>query len=238
VRIAVVTFPGSNCDYDCYKALQLIPGLEPEFRWHRDRELGGVDGVILPGGFSYGDYLRAGAIARLSPIMEAVTAFAREGGPVLGICNGFQVLCEAGLLPGALLRNESLQFRSKAVHIRVESTRTPFTSAYEKGDILRVHIAHGEGSYYAEKEILAELEGEDRIAFRYVNPDGGLGPGSNPNGSLHNIAGIVNQERNVLGMMPHPERAVEELLGSTDGRGIFESLAAHLGVGERAPAGV
>lgn len=235
MRVAVVTFPGSNCDYDCYKALQLVPGLEPEFRWHRDRELGGVDAVILPGGFSYGDYLRAGAIARFSPIMEAVQDFARAGGPVLGICNGFQILCESGLLPGALLRNDSLQFRSLPVHIRVESTDTPFTSAYSKGDLLRVHIAHGEGGYFADEAVLAELEGEDRIVFRYVTADGGLGPGSNPNGSLHNIAGIVNAERNVLGLMPHPERAVEELLGSTDGRGVFESLAAHLGAAAGAP---
>jgi len=236
MRIAVVTFPGSNCDYDCYKALQLIPGLEPEFRWHRDAELGSVDAVVLPGGFSYGDYLRAGAIARFSPIMEQVRAFAREGGPVLGICNGFQILCESGLLPGALLRNESLRFRSRPVHVRVESTASPFTSAYGKGDILRIHIAHGEGSYHAHEEALAELEGEDRIVFRYVTADGGLGPGSNPNGSAHNIAGIVNEERNILGMMPHPERSVEGVLGSTDGRGVFESLAAHLGA--EAPAGV
>lgn len=237
MRVAVVTFPGSNCDYDCYKALQLVPGFEPEFRWHRETELGVVDAVVLPGGFSYGDYLRAGAIARFSPIMEAVQAFALAGGPVLGICNGFQILCESGLLPGALLRNESLKFHSHPVHIRVESTATPFTSTYEKGAILRIHIAHGEGGYHADQEVLAELEGEDRIAFRYVTADGGLGPGSNPNGSAHNIAGIVNETRNVLGMMPHPERAVEGLLGSTDGRGIFESLAAHLGVGAAAGAG-
>lgn len=228
-RIGVVTFPGSNCDYDCYKALQLVPGLEPEFVWHGDRSLGPVDAVVLPGGFSYGDYLRAGAIARFSPIMEQVTAFARDGGPVIGICNGFQVLCESGLLPGALLRNDVLRFRSHLVHVRVETTDTPFTSAYEKGRILAVHIAHGEGNYQADPETLSELEGEDRIVLRYVTPDGGLGPGSNPNGSAQNIAGIVNEGRNVLGMMPHPERAVEELLGSTDGRGVFESLAAHLG---------
>jgi phosphoribosylformylglycinamidine synthase subunit PurQ / glutaminase len=236
MRVAVVTFPGSNCDYDCYKALQLL-GFDPDFRWHRETELGQVDAVVLPGGFSYGDYLRAGAIARFSPIMDAVQDFARAGGPVLGICNGFQVLCESGLLPGALLRNDSLKFRSKGVHIRVENATTPFTTAYSKGDILRIHIAHGEGGYHADKEVLAELEGEDRIAFRYVTADGGLGPGSNPNGSAHNIAGIVNEAGNVLGMMPHPERSVEELLGSTDGRGIFESLAAHLGAGKPVGAG-
>ncbi len=228
MRVAVVTFPGSNCDYDCYKALQVIPGFTPEFRWHRDRELGGVDAVFLPGGFSYGDYLRAGAIARFSPIMEAVVAFAREGGPVAGICNGFQVLCEAGLLPGALLRNDVLRFRSHPVTIRVETTASPFTNAYRKGEILSVPIAHGEGNYRADPEVLAELEGDDRIAFRYVTPDGGVGPGSNPNGSAHNIAGVLNARRNVLGMMPHPERAVEPILGSTDGVGIFESLKAHL----------
>ncbi len=234
MKVAVVTFPGSNCDYDCYKALQLFPEFTPEFRWHREQDLGGVDAVFLPGGFSYGDYLRPGAIARFSPIMESVSAFARAGGPVIGICNGFQVLCESGLLPGALLRNESLHFRNREVHIRVETNRSPFTLAYEEGAILRVHIAHGDGNFHADRETLAELEGEARIAFRYVTPEGGLGAGSNPNGSAHNIAGIVNAERNVLGMMPHPERSVEALLGPTDGRGVFESLELHLS-GSHAP---
>ncbi|MEX0935357.1 MAG: phosphoribosylformylglycinamidine synthase subunit PurQ [Gemmatimonadota bacterium] len=229
MKVAVITFPGSNCDYDCYKALQLLPEFEPHFVWHREVALGPVDAVFLPGGFAHGDYLRAGAIARFSPIMDAVLEFGRSGGIVVGICNGFQVLCESGLLPGALLRNESLRFRSHEVHVRVETVRTPFTSAYEKGRILRIPIAHGEGNYFANAETLAELEGEDRIVFRYVTPSGELGPGSNPNGSRHNIAGIVNAQRNVLGMMPHPERSVEPLLGSTDGRGIFESLAGHLG---------
>ncbi len=228
MKVAVVTFPGSNCDYDCYKALQLFPGFEPRFVWHRESTLGPVDAVFLPGGFSYGDYLRAGAIARFSPVMEPVRAFAGEGGPVLGICNGFQVLCESGLLPGALLRNDTLRFRSHHVYLRVETTDTPFTTAYERGQILRISIAHGEGNYHADPETLALLEGEDRIVLRYVLPDGSLGPGSNPNGSAHHIAGIVNERRNVLGMMPHPERAVEPILGSTDGRGIFESLADHL----------
>lgn len=225
MKVAVITFPGSNCDYDCYKALQLFPDFDPRFVWHRESHLGDVDSVFLPGGFAHGDYLRAGAIARISPVMEAIRNFANDGGLVVGICNGFQVLCESGLLPGALLRNESLRFRSYDVHIRVEACNTPFTMNYEKGEVLRIPIAHGEGSYFAEAETLAELEGEDRIVFRYVTPDGSLGPGSNPNGSLHNIAGIVNRGRNVLGMMPHPERAVEPLLGSTDGRGLFESLA-------------
>ena len=231
MRIAVITFPGSNCDHDCYRALKLTDGVAPEFRWHRDTDLGGVDAVVLPGGFSYGDYLRAGAIARFSPIMEAVGAFARAGGPVVGICNGFQVLCESGLLPGALLRNPSLRFQSYPVHIRVETTTTPFTSQYRKGQVLQVPIAHGEGSYHAPPEVLAELEGDDRIVFRYSTADGGLAPEANPNGSAHHIAGIVNEGRNVLGMMPHPERAVEELLGSTDGRGIFQSLVHHLSAG-------
>jgi phosphoribosylformylglycinamidine synthase subunit PurQ / glutaminase len=228
MKVAVVTFPGSNCDYDCYQALKTLGGFEPEFRWHRDTTLGDVDAVLLPGGFSYGDYLRPGAIARFSPIMEAVRGFAAAGGPVAGICNGFQVLCESGLLPGALLRNESLHFRSHDVFVRVETVRSPFTSAYEKGAVLRIPIAHGDGNYMADPETLARLEGEDQIAFRYVTRDGALSPEANPNGSRHHIAGILNEGRNVLGMMPHPERAVESLLGSTDGIGLFESLRAHL----------
>jgi phosphoribosylformylglycinamidine synthase subunit PurQ / glutaminase len=228
MRVAVVTFPGSNCDYDCYQALRTLGGFEPEFLWHRERELGDVDAVILPGGFSYGDYLRAGAIARFSPIMDAVARFARNGGPVVGVCNGFQVLCESGMLPGALLRNVGLLFRSHDVHIRVEEVDTPFTSAYRKGQVLRMPLAHGEGCYHADPETLATLEGEGRIVFRYCTPDGELTPAANPNGSAHHIAGIVNEARNVLGMMPHPERAVEALLGSVDGAGLFRSLRRHL----------
>jgi phosphoribosylformylglycinamidine synthase subunit PurQ / glutaminase len=228
MKVAVVTFPGSNCDYDCYKALQLVEGFEPDFVWHREGELGDVDAVFLPGGFAHGDYLRAGAIARFSPVMTAVRSFAEAGGPVLGICNGFQVLCESGLLPGALLRNDTLRFRSHDIHLRVETVETAFTSLYRKGEILRIPIAHGEGNYHADPETLATLEGEDRVVFRYSTPQGGLGPGSNPNGSAHNIAGILNEGRNVLGMMPHPERAMEPLLGSSDGRRLFESLARHL----------
>ncbi|MEX0856385.1 MAG: phosphoribosylformylglycinamidine synthase subunit PurQ, partial [Gemmatimonadota bacterium] len=200
----------------------------PEFVWHRTAELGSVDAVVLPGGFAHGDYLRAGAIARFSPIMPAVQAFAQSGGPVLGICNGFQILCESGLLPGAFLRNDTLRFRSHDVHIRVETDATPFTSHYRKGQVLRIPIAHGEGNYFADPETLSALEGEDRVAFRYCSPEGGLDGESNPNGSSHGIAGIVNASRNVLGMMPHPERAMETALGSTDGRGVFESLAAHM----------
>ncbi|MEX2531356.1 MAG: phosphoribosylformylglycinamidine synthase subunit PurQ [Gemmatimonadota bacterium] len=228
MKVAVITFPGSNCDYDCYHALKLVDGIEPGFRWHRETQLGEVDAVILPGGFSYGDYLRAGAIARFSPIMEEVVRFAGGGGPVLGICNGFQVLCEAGLLPGALTRNTTLRFMSHEVHIRVENAGTIFTSRYETGQVLRVPIAHGEGNYQADQATLAELEGDGRIVFRYSTPGGELTPEANPNGSAHHIAGIVNEQGNVLGMMPHPERAMEGLLGSCDGRGVFESLAEAL----------
>lgn len=228
MKVAVLTFPGSNCDYDCYQALKTLGGFEPAFRWHRDRELGDVDAVMIPGGFSYGDYLRPGAIARFSPILEAVVDFARAGGPVVGICNGFQILCETGLLPGALLRNESLRFRSFPIHIRVETIRTPFTSTYEKGQVLRIPIAHGDGNYHATPETLAVLEGDDRIVFRYCTPKGALSSEANPNGSAHHIAGILNETRNVLGMMPHPERAMEPVLGSTDGVGMFTSMLANL----------
>jgi phosphoribosylformylglycinamidine synthase subunit PurQ / glutaminase len=228
MRVAIVTFPGSNCDYDCYKAVGDVLGQEPYFVWHRERELNDPDVVVLPGGFSYGDYLRAGAIARFSPIMPAVQAFAEAGRPVLGICNGFQVLCEAGLLPGALLRNDTLKFRSREVLVRVENTNTPFTSCYEPGQILRIHIAHGQGNYTADADTVERLEADGRVVFRYVDADGEVTVSSNPNGSINNIAGIVNEEGNVLGLMPHPERAVESLLGSADGLGVFESLLAHV----------
>jgi len=228
MKIAVLTFPGSNCDTDCLEAVKLLEGLEPHFVWHRETSLGDVDAVLVPGGFSYGDYLRPGAIARLSPIMQAVTAFANDGGPVAGICNGFQVLCEAGLLPGALLRNASLRFQSYPVYLRVETVDTPFTRNYTRGEVLQIPIAHGDGNYTASKEVLAALEGEDRIVFRYCAQDGSLTPEANPNGSAHHIAGILNENRNVLGMMPHPERAVEPILGSTDGLNFFTSLRDHL----------
>jgi len=228
MKVAVLTFPGSNCDFDCYQALKVLGGFEPEFRWHRETTLGAVDAVMIPGGFSYGDYLRPGAIARFSPIMEAVSRFAREGGPVVGICNGFQVLCESGLLPGALLRNDRLRFRSHPVNLRVETVDSPFTSAYRKGQVLQVPIAHGDGNYHAPPEVLARLEGEDRIVFRYTDREGRTRAASNPNGSALHIAGILNEGRNVLGMMPHPERAVESILGSTDGIGLFTSLRQHL----------
>ncbi len=228
MKIGVVTFPGSNCDYDCFKAVQEQMEAEAVYLWHREHDLQGVDAVFLPGGFSYGDYLRAGAIAAQSPIMREVAAFAREGGPVAGICNGFQILCEAELLPGALMRNRSLKFRSRQVHLRVERDDLPFTSGYTAGQVLRVPIAHGEGCYFADEATLARVEGEGLVAFRYSTPDGTINAEANPNGAARNIAGIVNERGNVLGMMPHPERAVDALLGSTDGLGLFRSLAAHL----------
>ena len=228
MKIGVVTFPGSNCDYDCFKAVQEQMEAEAVYLWHREHDLQGVDAVFLPGGFSYGDYLRAGAIAAQSPIMREVAAFAAEGGPVAGICNGFQILCEAQLLPGALMRNRSLKFRSHQVHLRVERDDLPFTSEYAAGQVLRVPIAHGEGCYFADEATLDRVEGEGLVAFRYCAPDGTINAEANPNGAARNIAGIVNERGNVLGMMPHPERAVDALLGSTDGLGLFRSLAAHL----------
>ncbi len=231
MRVAIVTFPGSNCDYDLYKCIQLVGG-SPRFVWHREVELGDVGAVMLPGGFSYGDYLRAGAIATMSPIMEAVRAFAASGGPVLGICNGFQTLCEAGLLPGALLRNNSLRFASQDVLLRVECDATIFTRDYDVGQVLRMPTAHAEGNYHADEETLDRLEGEGRVLFRYVDPSGEATADANPNGSARNIAGILNEEGHVMGLMPHPERAVEEILGSVDGLGIFEAVMTH-----RAPAG-
>ena len=227
MRTAVVTFPGSNCDYDVYQAIKSVGG-DPEFTWHRDAMLDTVDAVVLPGGFSYGDYLRAGAIARMSPIMEQVVAFAAAGGPVLGICNGFQILCEAGLLPGALTRNDTLKFESKDVWIRVESADTMFSSDYVEGQALRMPIAHAEGNYYADQETLDSLESGGQVVFRYCDPNGNDDEGWNPNGSARSIAGIRNEAGNVLGMMPHPERAVEDVLGSVDGLGVFTSLVRQL----------
>ena len=227
IKVAVVTFPGSNCDYDLYKAIQQVGGT-PTFVWHRERGLDGYDAVMLPGGFSYGDYLRAGAIARMSPVMEDVVSFADRGGPVVGICNGFQILCEAGLLPGALVRNASLRFVSQDVLVRVERTDTLFTGDYARGDILRIPVAHGEGNYEADRETLERLEGDGRVVFRYVDTHGEATEAANPNGSWDNIAGIVNRAGNVLGMMPHPERATEAILGSTDGLAFFTSMMKSL----------
>ncbi|MBI4539995.1 MAG: phosphoribosylformylglycinamidine synthase subunit PurQ [Gemmatimonadetes bacterium] len=227
-RVAVITFPGSNCDYDCYKALQAIPGVEPVFLWHRETALGDMDAVILPGGFSYGDYLRPGAIARMSPLMAAVERFAADGGPVLGICNGFQILCEAGLLPGALLRNRTMRFISRPVILRVENADTLFTSDYANGQLLRMPIAHADGNYHADGATLDRLEAEGGVVFRYADRHGQLTDAANPNGAARHIAGIMNSAGNVLGMMPHPERAVEPVLGSSDGLGVFTSLIRHL----------
>jgi phosphoribosylformylglycinamidine synthase I len=228
VKFGIVTFPGSNCDYDAFHAVTDALGEEAAYLWHRDTDLAGADVVVLPGGFSYGDYLRAGAIARFSPIMGEVIAHARRGGPVLAICNGFQIACEAGLLPGALLRNASLSFISETVRLRVESASSMFTSGYAPGQVLRIPIAHGEGRYTADDVTLDRLEGEGRVAFRYVGQNGVPDASANPNGSMRAIAGIVSEGGNVLGMMPHPERAVDSLLGSTDGLALFESLLSRV----------
>ena len=227
-KIGVVVFPGSNCDHDALHAASEVLHQSAKFIWHQSQDLAGFDAVILPGGFSYGDYLRTGAIARFSPVMNAIARFARSGGLVLGICNGFQILCEAGLLPGALMRNQGLRFVCRHVHIRVETTATPFTSVAPRGQVLRLPIAHAEGSYVCDPDTLAELRHNDQIVFRYCAPDGRLDPAANPNGSLDAIAGICNRERNVMGLMPHPERAAEAALGSTDGLAVLHSLVQSL----------
>jgi phosphoribosylformylglycinamidine synthase len=223
MKFAVVVFPGSNCDHDAYYAAKHVLGQDAELIWHKATSLRGADAVILPGGFAHGDYLRTGAIARFSPIMAAVTRFAASGGPVLGICNGFQVLLEAGLLPGAMLRNRSLYFRCEHVFVRVEQTDTPFTAACAPGQRLRIPIAHGEGNYYAEPDVVAGLERNRQVVFRYASADGEVTEEANPNGSVNNIAGICNESRNVVGLMPHPERACELAVGSADGLVMFES---------------
>jgi len=228
MRLGVVVFPGSNCDRDCVHVLRHVLGRDVVELWYGDPAIDGVDAVVLPGGFAYGDYLRAGAVAATSPIMPAVRAFAASGGPVLGICNGFQVLLEAGMLPGAMLRNHVLKFQCKPVHIRVESTRTPFTHGLREGQVLRMPIAHGEGNYFAPDPLLATIQESEQVAFRYCDAHGRVVSEANPNGSLNNIAGVCSPQGNVLGLMPHPERASEEVLGSTDGRMLFESLVAWL----------
>ena len=224
MKVGVVSFPGSNCDEDALLAIIEQLHEQAVMLWHKDHDLQGADVIILPGGFSYGDYLRSGAIARFSPIMQEVLAHAKRGGPVIGICNGFQIAVEAGLLPGALLRNESLQFRSMAVTLRVENTSSVFTSAATMGDLLTMPIAHGDGRYTADAETLDRLEGEGQVAFRYVDATGAATAVANPNGSMRNIAGVTNAGGTVVGMMPHPERALEPLLGSTDGLVLFQSL--------------
>jgi len=228
MTFAVVVFPGSNCDHDSYYAVEHVLGQRATFVWHKETSLAGADVVILPGGFSHGDYLRTGAIARFSPIMKTVADFAAAGGPVLGICNGFQILLECGLLPGAMLRNRDVQFHCETVGVRVEQTNTPFTASAKAGSVLRLPIAHGEGNYYAPPETLAELERTDRVVFRYATAFGETTDAANPNGALDNIAGICSEARNVVGLMPHPERACESVLGSADGLVIFESVVASM----------
>ncbi|MEM1043251.1 MAG: phosphoribosylformylglycinamidine synthase subunit PurQ [Bacteroidota bacterium] len=231
VRFAVLVFPGSNCDHDAYHAAKHVMGQDARFVWHKEDSIGEADVVIVPGGFSYGDYLRSGAIARFSPVMKDVVRFANEGGLVLGVCNGFQVLCEAGLLPGALMRNASLRFGCKDVHLRVENADTPFTNAAEAGQTLMIPVAHGEGNYHADAETLDRLEANGQVVFRYATAEGEVTDAANPNGSAQNIAGIVNEAGNVLGMMPHPERCAEGLLGSADGALVFRSLIEHVRAG-------
>ena len=235
MKFAVIVFPGSNSDYDAFHAASAVVGEPASLVWHKDTSLGGADAVILPGGFAHGDYLRTGAIAKFSPIMGAVAAFAGRGGPVLGICNGFQVLLEAGLLPGAMVRNRQIKFTSKIVPVRVEASDTPFTRACADGQVLQLPIAHGEGNYFAEPDVIETLERDRRVIFRYVTAQGEVTEAGNPNGSIHNIAGICSEGRNVVGLMPHPERAAEPWLGSGDGRLVLESAVRWFA--DRAAAG-
>jgi phosphoribosylformylglycinamidine synthase len=224
LRVGIIVFPGSNCDQDCLHVVRAVMGASAEFVWHKAARLPPLDAVVIPGGFSYGDYLRTGAIARFSPVMADVARFADGGGPVLGICNGFQILLEAGLLPGAMLRNRNLAFICKDVHVRVENTALPFTGRCRPGQVLTLPIAHAEGNFYTDPSTLSSLTANKQIVFRYCTPDGAVTPDANPNGSLDNIAGITNERGNVLGMMPHPERGAEALLGNEDGRLIFLSI--------------
>jgi len=228
MKFGIIIFPGTWSDVDCYYAVHTISGQKADYIWHKETDLSSYSCIILPGGFSYGDYLRPGAIARFSPVMAAVTEFARKGKLVIGICNGFQMLCESGLLPGVLRQNNHLQYRCQWTHIRVENNSLSFTAKCQAGQVLKIPVSHYEGCYYADDATLDELETENRIAFRYTTPDGIENTNTNPNGSLHNIAGIVNKQRNVLGMMPHPERSCEAILGSTDGNIIWESIVASI----------
>ncbi|MDD5542100.1 MAG: phosphoribosylformylglycinamidine synthase subunit PurQ [Acidobacteriia bacterium] len=228
MKFGVVVFPGSNCDHDAFYVIDRVMRQPVEWVWHETDQLKGFDAIILPGGFSYGDYLRTGAIARFSPVMKAVRAFAEGGGLVLGICNGFQILCESGLLPGALMRNRGLKFVCRHVYLRTENNALPFTQRLSAGQVLKIPIAHMEGNYYASADTLDELESQGRVVFRYSTPEGAIDEAANPNGAARNIAGICNRAGNVMGMMPHPERASESLLGSADGRGIFESMVKAL----------
>jgi phosphoribosylformylglycinamidine synthase I len=237
IKFAIVVFPGSNCDHDAFHAAKVVLGQQAEFIWHKDTSLKGADVVILPGGFSHGDYLRTGAIARFSPVMTAVADAARAGTPVLGICNGFQILCESGLLPGAMLRNRDLKFHCEHVHVRVEQTDTPFTIRASKGQVLRMPIAHGEGNYYADPAVIGELERAGRVLFRYCDEGGAVTYASNPNGAVDGIAGICSERRNVVGLMPHPERACEPMLGSADGLVILESVVSAMASHGAVPTG-
>ncbi|HNZ08510.1 MAG TPA: phosphoribosylformylglycinamidine synthase subunit PurQ [Bacillota bacterium] len=230
MKIGIVVFPGSNCDRDIERAAEVV-GSESGFIWHKDKDVRGYDAIVLPGGFAHGDYLRCGAIARFSPVMDAVSEFAEGGGPVLGICNGFQTLLESGLLPGATLRNTGLRFICRPQKLRIDNVNTPFTHLYKKGEVLDFPIAHAEGNYYADPDTIKLLEDEGRIVFRYAEPDGSLTEASNPNGSMHNIAGITNKTGNVVGLMPHPERVVESILGGTDGLRVFKSVMSWCGKG-------
>ncbi len=229
-NFGVIVFPGSNCDHDAYHALAHVMNAKAQFLWHKDTDLSNIDFLLVPGGFSYGDYLRSGAIARFSPIMQSVIEFANKGGPVLGICNGFQILLEAGLLPGAMLHNEQLRFICKQTYLRCETSDTLFTRTIEEGEVLQLPVAHGEGNYTTDSDQLKELQDNNQIVFRYCNKKGETTEEANINGSVDHIAGICNKKRNVLGMMPHPERAVESLLGSDDGKRIFESALRELTV--------
>ncbi len=228
MKFGVIVFPGSNCDHDAYHVISKHVGQPVDFIWHRDTDLSTYDAIIIPGGFSYGDYLRAGALARFSPVMTSLKQFAAKGNLVLGICNGFQILCEAGLLPGALIRNRDLHFICEHINVRMESANTPFTNELPKGTVLRMPIAHADGNFVCDDDTLDELRREDRIIFRYCDRAGQTTEAANPNGSRDNIAGICNRERNVIGLMPHPERACEDLLGSSDGQDLFRSLAGTL----------
>ncbi|PIW85452.1 MAG: phosphoribosylformylglycinamidine synthase I, partial [Nitrospirae bacterium CG_4_8_14_3_um_filter_50_41] len=227
MKFGIVVFPGSNCDHDCYHAVRHVLKEDAEFIWHKEKQISGVDCIILPGGFSYGDYLRTGAIAKFSPVMSAVRDFAEQGGLVMGICNGFQILLESGLLPGAMKRNDSLKFICKDIYLRVENSTTSFTNLLEEGEVLRIPIAHADGNYYADEETLKRLNQNRQVVFRYSDRNGRVDDPSNPNGSSENIAGIINEKGNVLGMMPHPERCAEEILGNTDGRRILKSIVSH-----------
>jgi len=228
VKFGIIVFPGSNCDHDCYHVIKHVFAQDAEYVWHKETLLKGFDCVVLPGGFSYGDYLRTGSIARFSPVMNEVVSFANKGGLVLGICNGFQVLTEAGLLPGVLMRNRDLKFICSRQTLRVENNTTPFTRDYSAGQVVDIPVAHADGNYFADEETVKELEGSGRVVFRYADAKGNVTAEANPNGSLSNIAGIVSEAGNVLGMMPHPERAAEEVLGCVDGRGVFSSIIAAL----------